>query len=120
MQFSTIWIGGVLKEYIGIRLVIAISNVLLILGSIGMILFNNLLVYKFMMVILGLGLGIPGSITNANTSLYIPEKKGLINGIANIAWTTSSSLFNFIAVQVANPHSLKLEFDEDEIKKEKE
>ena len=75
MQFSTIWIGGVLKEYIGIRLVIAISNVLLILGSIGMILFDNLLAYKFMMVILGLGLGIPGSITNANTSLYIPEKK---------------------------------------------
>ena len=120
MQFSTIWIGGVLKEYIGIRLVIAISNVLLILGSIGMILFDNLLAYKFMMVILGLGIGISGSITNANTSLYIPEKKGLINGIANIAWTTSSSLFNFIAVQVANPHSLKLEFDEDEIKQEKE
>ena len=111
-QFSTIFIGGILQEYIGIRSVMIIGAAFLILGSIGIIFFKNLMVYKIMMLFYGMGIGIPGSITNANASQFIPEKKGLINGIANIAWTLSCSLFCFVGLQIANPHNLVVEFDE--------
>lgn len=116
-QFSTIFIGGILKEYIGMRLVMLIGGLFLILGSLGIIFFKSLTVYKIMMLFYGMGIGIPGSITNVNASLFIPERKGLINGISNIAWTLSCSLFNFVGLQVANPHSLDIEFkDEDKVK----
>lgn len=116
-QFSTIFIGGILKEYIGMRLVMIIGGLFLILGSLGIIFFKSLTVYKIMMLFYGMGIGIPGSIANVNASLFIPERKGLINGISNIAWTLSCSLFNFVGLQVANPHSLDIEFkDEDKVK----
>ena len=94
-----------------------IGGLFLILGSLGIIFFKSLTVYKIMMLFYGMGIGIPGSITNVNASLFIPERKGLINGISNIACTLSCSLFNFVGLQVANPHSLDIEFkDEDKVK----
>ena len=56
-----------------------------------------------MMVLFGLGIGVQEAITNANASAYIPKKKGLINGLANISWTLACSFFNFIGINVVNP-----------------
>ena len=55
------------------------------------------------MVLYGIGIGVQEAITNANASAYIPEKRGLINGIANISWTLSCSFFNYIGLNIVNP-----------------
>ena len=102
-QFSSIWIGGVLREYFHIKLILITGSSLLILAALGLMFFESLLAYQFMMVLLGLGVGIQEAITNANASAYIPKKKGLINGLANISWTLACSFFNFIGINIVNP-----------------
>ena len=102
-QFSSIWIGGVLREYFHIKLILIIGSSLLILACLGLMFFESLLAYQFIMVLFGLGVGIQEAITNANASAFIPKKKGLINGLANISWTLSCSFFNFIGINVVNP-----------------
>ena len=102
-QFSSIWIGGVLREYFHIKLILITGSSLLILACLGLMFFESLLGYQFMMVLFGLGIGVQEAITNANASAYIPKKKGLINGLANISWTLACSFFNFIGINVVNP-----------------
>ena len=75
-QFSSIWVGGVLREYLHIKLILIIGSSLLILACLGLMFFESLLGYQFTMVLFGLGVGIQGAITNANASAYIPKKKG--------------------------------------------
>ena len=102
-QFSSIWIGGVLREYFHIKLILITGSSLLILACLGLMFFESLLGYQFMMVLFGFGIGVQEAITNANASAYIPKKKGLINGLANISWTLACSFFNFIGINVVNP-----------------
>ena len=102
-QFSSIWSGGVLKEYVHMRIIIILGGSLLILGSLGIMFLNSLIGYKMMMALYGIGMGVQQGITNANACAYIPEKKGLINGIANISWTLFCSFFNYIGVYIINP-----------------
>ena len=102
-QFSSIWVGGVLREYLHIKLILIIGSSLLILACLGLMFFESLLGYQFTMVLFGFGIGIQEAITNANASAYIPKKKGLINGLANISWTLACSFFNFIGINVVNP-----------------
>ena len=111
-QQSTIWVGGILQLYIGIRLVMALGNAFLIAGCIGCIFLKNILGFYFMMAIFGIGIGAPGQITNVNCFLYFPKKRSLISGIATIAWTLSSSFFNFITLYICNPKAKTLIFDE--------
>ena len=113
-QASTIWVGGVLQLYIGIRLVMALGNAFLIAGCLGLLFLKNFIGYNFMMAILGIGLGVPGSITNVNAFLYFPKKKAFISGIATISWTLSCSFFNYLSLQICNPHDKKLIFNEKE------
>ena len=102
-QFSSIWVGGVLREYVHMKIIMILGGSLLIIGSIGIIFLNSLIGYKMMMVLYGIGIGVQEAITNANASAYIPEKRGLINGIANISWTLSCSFFNYIGLNIVNP-----------------
>lgn len=116
--FSTVWIGGFLKHYIGIRTIMIISNVALILACLGLIFFRSLNKYQMMMIFFGIGIGIPQTITNVNAIQYMPEKKGLIGGILNISWTLGCSFFNFLGLQFVNPKNRDINFFESE-KKEK-
>ena len=102
-QFSSIWVGGVLREYVHMKIIMILGGSLLIIGSIGIIFLNSLIGYKMMMVLYGIGIGVQEAITNANASAYIPEQRGLINGIANISWTLSCSFFNYIGLNIVNP-----------------
>lgn len=112
-QFSTIWFGGVLKEYIHMKIILIIGGAFLILGSIGIMFLETLIGYKFMMVVYGIGIGIQETISNANASAFIPEKKGLINGLANISWTLACSFFNFIGLHIINPDKKDVVFYDD-------
>ena len=53
-QFSSIWSGGVLKEYVHMRIIIILGGSLLILGSLGIMFLNSLIGYKMMMALYGL------------------------------------------------------------------
>ena len=112
-QFSSNWLGGVLKEFIHLRLIIIIGGSLFLLASIGIIFFESLLAYKFMMVLLGVGIGIQENVAYANASAFIPEKKGLINGIGNVSWTLACSFFNYIGLLIINPDELDVQLYED-------
>ena len=113
-QQSTIWIGGILQLYIGIRLVMALGCALLIAGAIGCLFLKNIIGFYFMMGIIGIGFGMPGQITNVNCFLYFPKKRSLVSGIATIAWTLSNSFFNIISLYICNPHIKEIIFDEKE------
>ena len=102
-QFCTNWLGGVLKEFINLRIIIIIGGSLFIFGSLGIIFFRTLLGYKFMMVIFGLGIGMQEMVNYTNASAFIPEKLGLINGLANVGWTLACSFFNYIGAYIVNP-----------------
>ena len=113
-EFSTIWIGGVLKHYLGLRIIMTISSLFLILASLGILFFRSLFAYQIMIFFLGAGVGVPQSITNVNTIQYIPEKKGFITGVFNIAWTLGTTFFNFLSLHVINPSDKDVQFLEDE------
>ena len=112
-QFSSIWSGGVLNKFIHIRLIIIIGGILFLLSSLGIIFLESLLGYKFMMVLYGVGIGIQEGITYGNASSFIPEKKGLINGLANVSWTLFCSFFNYIGLHIVNPDGLDVQLYED-------
>ena len=112
-QFSTNWIGGVLDKYIHIRFIMIIGGAFFILSSIGILSFETLLGYKFMMFLFGTGIGIQEGVVYANASAFIPEKKGLINGIANVGWTLACSFFNYIGLLIVNPNEIDVHLGED-------
>jgi hypothetical protein len=76
------------------------------LGALGIIFFKNLLAYQFMMGFYGFGIGIAEAVTVSNACAFLPHKKGLINGLANVFWTLSCSLFNFLGQVIVNPDGL--------------
>ena len=113
-MFSTIWIGGVLRNYVGIRYIMLGCNICLILAVLGLIFFRSLFAYQIMFLLIGIGIGVPQTITNVNIIQYIPEKKGLISGILNISWTLGCSFFNFLGLQVVNPEDKDVQFAEED------
>ena len=112
-QFCTNWLGGVLKEFINLRIIIIIGGSCFIFGSIGIIFFRTLLGYKFMMVMFGLGMGMQEMVNYTNASAFIPEKLGFINGLANVAWTLACSFFNYIGAYIVNPEGVDVILYED-------
>ena len=108
-ECSSIWIGGILKKFMHLKIIIIIGGCLYILASLGIMLLDTFLWYKLMMVLFGLGQGVQEIISYANACAFIPEKKGLINGLSKISWTLSSSLFNYMGLHIVNPEGKEVE-----------
>ena len=59
-----------------------------------------------MVVLYRIDIGIQEDITYTNVSFFIPDKNGLINGLANFSQTLFCLFFIYISFLIVNPDGL--------------
>eukprot|EP01065_Artemidia_motanka_P024263 TRINITY_DN2890_c0_g1_i1.p1 TRINITY_DN2890_c0_g1~~TRINITY_DN2890_c0_g1_i1.p1 ORF type:complete len:503 (+),score=136.81 TRINITY_DN2890_c0_g1_i1:66-1574(+) len=110
LQACTIFVGGFLQYLIGPRLTCLLGSALF---SAGALLTAYTVEHGLTPLILsygvlcGLGLGCAYTCPINTALLYLPHRRGFINGITVAGFGLGAFVFNFFITQYANPHNCK-------------
>ena len=98
----SISLGGYLENIIGFFPTIIVGFAIIFVANFIFIFQQNIWLCYFLSIILGIGVGIANSLLGKNIILYVPEKKGLVNGILGFGVMIITATFALTGEKIIN------------------
>jgi MFS family permease len=102
-------ISGIIEKYIGPKLTLLLSSIIVQLCLILYYFQKNLYIFYAISVFIGIGNGISAGVPIKNACLYFPKRKGIINSTIIFIGGLTSMLYLIIGEKIINPDKKPIE-----------
>lgn len=102
-------ISGIIEKYIGPKLTLLLSSIIVQICLILYYFQNNLYIFYTISVFIGIGNGISAGVPIKNACLYFPKRKGIINSTIIFIGGLTSMLYLIIGEKIINPDKKPIE-----------
>ena len=102
-------ISGIIEKYIGPKLTLLLSSIIVQFCLILYYFQNNLYIFYAISVFIGIGNGISAGVPIKNACLYFPKRKGIINSTIIFIGGLTSMLYLIIGEKIINPEKKPIE-----------
>ena len=102
-------ISGIIEKYIGPKLTLLLSSIIVQFCLILYYFQNNLYIFYAISVLIGIGNGISAGVPIKNACLYFPKRKGIINSTIIFLGGVTSMLYLIIGEKIINPEKKPIE-----------